>query len=274
MASRKPRTTIPPDWIRTADVAQRFDVHASTVLRWHRLGQLVGTLDQRGYLHFDPATVAAFDPAAHHKPHGRVGERNGLLTTSETAAMLGRSEYFVRTHATAGDIPHTWTPSGIRLFRPEDVQALKVRWPREEVSDKTARLAEARQRAEQQRKIEKVRAKGWLTSREAAQRLGFTTVRITQLVSEGVLDGTFIGGRWFVDPTNVEQRVKSIEALEGLLTVADVAKRLGIGTRYATQLIATGKLRGTKYGFGRHGGRWFVQPEALETYRSSWRGRR
>lgn len=203
MTAHKPRSTNPPDWLRVADVARRFNVQPSTVLRWHRTGRLVGTFHPTaGFLQYDPVKLAAFDPTQ-RKPFGRVGERNGLLTTPEVAAILGHSDYFVRIHADAGRLPHTWTESGVRLFDPSDVQAFANERAGRKAASK-ARAVEATKRAEHKLQVEQVLAKGWITTREAADRLGLTTVRITQLAAAGALDGVHVGWRWFIEPTGVE----------------------------------------------------------------------
>lgn len=161
MPSRAPRTNVPPGWLRTADVARRFNVQPTTVLRWQRLGHLASTVDQAGKRRFDPVHVEAFDPVAHHKPAGRVGERNGLLTTPEVAALLARSAFYVRTHARAGDLPCTWR-SGIRLFDPHDVSTF------------------AERRAQEQAAL--------VSLSDAARRLGFKgPAHVTRMVGRGEL---------------------------------------------------------------------------------------
>jgi len=162
MPSPAPRTIVPPGWLRTADVARRFNVQPTTVRRWQRMGHLASTVDQTGKRRFDPALVDAFDPVAHHKPTGRVGERNGLLTTPEAAAVIARSTFYVRTHANAGEIPFTRTASGVRLYNPDDVQAFRTK----------------RERA----------AAAMVSFSDAARRLGFKgPAHVTRMVGRGEL---------------------------------------------------------------------------------------
>ena len=44
------------------------------------------------------------------------------LTTSRAARVLNKSESTVRAWARSGELPFTLTESGVRLFKPEDVE--------------------------------------------------------------------------------------------------------------------------------------------------------
>ncbi|MCA8448969.1 helix-turn-helix domain-containing protein [Burkholderia vietnamiensis] len=166
MVTRKPRTTVPDDWLRTADVARRFNVNVRTVYRWHCQGLLVGVASQNARLRFDPAKVEAFDRAAHCKPRGHVGERDGRITTTEAARLLGRSEFFVRSRANAGEIPCTRTRTGVRLFDPGKVEAFRTELEQlEQLEQQDAAL---------------------ISFSEAARRLGYTgAAHVTRLVQRG-----------------------------------------------------------------------------------------
>ncbi|WP_109482889.1 hypothetical protein [Paraburkholderia sp. C35] len=157
MPSRAPRTdNVPPGWLQTADVARRFNVNATTVLLWHRRGLLNGVLDAKGKRRFDPALVESFDSTT---PRKRDTSRNGLLTASEAAAVIGRSEFYVRNHARAGDIPFEWM-GGARLFKPADLKAHAA--------------------------AKALEAETLLSFNEAARRLGYTgAAHVTRMVQRG-----------------------------------------------------------------------------------------
>lgn len=166
MVTRNPRTTVPDDWLRTIDVARHFNVSPRTVFRWHRQGNLVGVTSQNARLRFDPVVVAAFDRAAHRKPHGCIGERNGRITITEAALVLGRSVSFVRTHANKGEIPHTRSATGVRLFDPATVEAVRT---------------ELEQRKQQDAAL--------ISFNEAARRLGYTgAAHVSRMVKRGAMD--------------------------------------------------------------------------------------
>lgn len=160
MVTRNPRTTVPEDWLRTIDVARHFNVSPGTVHRWHCQGNLVGVTSQNARLRFDPAKVEAFDRAAHRKPRGHVGERDGQITTTEAARMLGRSESFVRSRVNAGEIACTRTSTGVRLFDPVKVEVF-----RKKLEHESDRL---------------------LSFVEVARRLGYTgAAHVTRMVQRG-----------------------------------------------------------------------------------------
>jgi len=185
-----PRNPVPEHWLRTSDVAQRFHVMPCSVRRWQRCGHLESTIDLAGKHRFDPVQVAAFDPIAHRKPPGpvgRVGDRHGLLTTPEAAALLERSAFYVRNHANAGEIPFTRTASGVRLYNPDDVQAFRTK----------------RERA----------AASMVSFSDAARRLGFKgPAHVTRLVARGdvrvALDGN---GARRIPVTEVERVIRERE---------------------------------------------------------------
>ncbi|MGX5872944.1 helix-turn-helix domain-containing protein, partial [Burkholderia gladioli] len=210
MPARNIPTHEPGNGLRSADVARRFDVQPCTVLRWQRKGLLPSTRDARGFHLFDAVAVETFDPEAHRNPPGRTGRRGALLTTTEAAAMLSRSPSFVRGHADVGDLPFTWSPSGVRLFERSDVRAFQTT-----DNNVVARAARAERHGEQQRVLQDrrneaatLRAKGWLTTREAAQRLGLSGVRVAQLAADGSLSGKHVGWRWYIEPEAVVRLIE------------------------------------------------------------------
>ncbi|HDR9280109.1 TPA: hypothetical protein QDB45_001631 [Burkholderia vietnamiensis] len=166
MVTRNPRTTVPDDWLRTIDVAQRFNVSPGTVHRWHRQGLLVGVTSQNARLRFDPAKVEAFDrPANRITSRQRVGVPDNMLTTSEAATVLQRSGAFVRVHARKGEIPFRRTETGAMIYAPSDVNAY------------AAALAKREQDLV-----------NLLSFNEAARRMGYTGAAwVTRMVQRGVV---------------------------------------------------------------------------------------
>ena len=56
---------------------------------------------------------------------------------------------------------------------------------------------------------------GLISTAEAADLLGVTPQRVTQLIRNNQLDGTMIGGRWLVDRASVEARRSSVSSRGG-----------------------------------------------------------
>ncbi|WP_396329334.1 hypothetical protein [Burkholderia anthina] len=164
MVTRNPRTTVPDDWLRTADVARRFNVTVGTVFRWHSQGILGGVTSQNARLRFDPAKVEAFVRPAMRTPSKQwLGVPENMLSTSEAATVLQRSGAFVRVHAHKGEIPFQRTETGAMVYAPSDVNAY------------AAALAKREQDLV-----------NLLSFNEAARRMGYTGAAwVTRMVQRG-----------------------------------------------------------------------------------------
>lgn len=49
----------------------------------------------------------------------------------------------------------------------------------------------------------------WLTSSEAAKKLGVSPQRVSQLIRSGFLTAEMVGGRWVVDGASVDDRLRT-----------------------------------------------------------------
>ncbi|HDR8994430.1 TPA: helix-turn-helix domain-containing protein [Burkholderia vietnamiensis] len=114
--------------------------------------------------------------------------------------------------------------------------------------------------------MSEINTTGWITSKQSAERLGVTNSQLVYLVRKGKLRGMFVGRRLAIDPQSVEQRIHAMTATEGLLSVSEVAKRIGITKSHASVLLKRGTLKGLKVeGRGRYG-RWLVESDVLMSY--------
>lgn len=86
--------------------------------------------------------------------------------------------------------------------------------------------------------------RGWLTTGQAAERLGVTIPTIKEWVRRGTLKGTPVGSRWVVSEDSVERIVGIRKALddldeEGYPTPEEIASL----TREARRAVEAGKKR-------------------------------
>lgn len=99
---------------------------------------------------------------------------------------------------------------------------------------------------------------GWITTAEAAERLGITPIYVTVLLGSGKLVGVKQGKLWKIDPASVRDHARNHEGPDGWLTSSDTAARLGISKEYVQLLIGNGTLKTVRVGR-----RWFIDPEGL-----------
>lgn len=114
----------------------------------------------------------------------------------------------------------------------------------------------------------------WLSTPEVAARLQVTRQHVYWLVRQGALEGQCHGGAWFLDA----QAVARYEGrppgrphapdLDGLVTIAQAAARLGVCKDTIYKQIKRGQLAGV-----RHGGALYLPECALATFTCRGYGR-
>jgi predicted site-specific integrase-resolvase len=183
-------------WLTTRDVAERTGLAQCRVLKLTKSGKLAGT--QRGSQWFyQPDDVELFR-AQQQEQHRAMAQMraDGWLTAKQAVQLLGVSYPLVLHYRKSGKL------AGTRIgaqwfFRPDDVETLRAQREQRE-------QREQRPRGGMVETIERMRAEGWLNTKDVAERLGVSYQSALSITKSGQLAATRTGSHLFYRPDDVE----------------------------------------------------------------------
>ena len=214
-------------WTPTPPIGKRYETDGEVVAEIDRLlddhtyREIAAILNERGHRSgrghaFTPMLVMATRQNYDLKTRCERLRARGLLTTGEMAERLGVSTGTVNGWRRAGLLRgHIYTDGGDHMF--EIPEHPPTKQPRREFSVRTPKSL-----------YRQLRARGFLTAREAADRLGVSTTTVHRWCKAGLLRGHACSGRghWLFEipdpvPTKHSRRKRSKrQGLHGL-TVAE-----------------------------------------------------
>ncbi len=196
-------------WTPDLSIGERYETNGEVVAEVDRLlddhtyGEIAAILNKRGHRSgrghaFTPMLVRAVRQNYDLKTRRERLRARGLLTTSEMAERLGVSTDTVNAWRKAGLLRgYIYTDGGIHMYETPDDPPTKQ--PRREFSLRTPKS-----------RYQQLRARGLLTTREAAERLGVSTDTVQRWCKVGLLRGHSCSdrGHWLFeipDPAPTKQ---------------------------------------------------------------------
>jgi len=176
-------------WLTTKDVAESTGLAQSRVFKLTTSGKLTATQNGSQWF-YRPNDVERFQ--AEHRAMAQM-RADGWLTAKQVVQRLGVSYPLVLHYRKSGKL--AGTRIGARwFFRPDDVETLRVQ--REQ--------REQRPQGGMVETMERMRAEGWLNTKDVAERLGVSYRSALKIAKSGQLAATRTGSHLFYRPDDVK----------------------------------------------------------------------
>lgn len=190
-------------WIDKRAAAALVGVSVASVDRWSRLGVLTRRASGRTF-------VVRFDEV-----EAMAAERRRWVSIAEAAAMVGCAQSAIKAAVAAGQIQ---TREGARRRQRALSRASVERFKIDHERATASRRAE-RERQAYERSLwlsPPTDEPDWVSAGQAAEILGVSYNRVTQLARGDQIAATRIGDRWWFRRLHVEQRARVRELRRGL----------------------------------------------------------